>query len=285
MAQLVSSIRSAEGPGPSPMVTTNQEGGTVCFQGAGIYCAPGQSQLGASATSAQVAAETAKMAQGLKSLGLNSGLAPNADVWDGSNPFMAYRSFGTDPTRDSQLVTAAVRADQAAGIIATAKHFPGHGSAGDSHDYLPTVSHSMATLQQVDLPPFEAAIKAGVPMIMVGHLIPAIDPTLPTSLSPKAMALLRSLGFNGVIITDDLMMGAIQQHYSSVHAAAMALQAGADMVMFAGSAELAEQAVQAVIQAINSGQLSRAQIDQSALRVLALKKNYGLLTTPSTPSG
>jgi beta-N-acetylhexosaminidase len=140
------------------------------------------------------------------------------------------------------------------------------------------VNHNAATLHSVDLPPFQAAIQAGVDMVMVAHLIvPAIDPDLPTSLSPRAMTLLRQeLGYQGIIITDDLMMGAIVQHYTAPQAAVIALQAGADMVMLAGSVELAQQAVGKVLEALQAGQLSQAQIDRSVRRVLALKARYGL---------
>jgi beta-N-acetylhexosaminidase len=220
------------------------------------------------------------MAQDLRALDFNSGLAPVADVWDGRSPFMADRSYGTDPATVARLVTAAVQADHAQGVLAVAKHFPGHGSAGDSHQFLPTVSHDSTALHQVDLPPFQAAITAGADMVMVGHLlVPAIDSQLPTSLSPHAMSLLRQeLGYQGVIITDDLMMGAIQQHYSSAEAAVMALQAGADMVMFAGSVQIAVDAIQKILQAISTGRLSQAQIDSSVRRVLALKGRYKLIS-------
>jgi beta-N-acetylhexosaminidase len=285
--QLVASIRAAEGPGPGPMVTTNQEGGTVCFFGSGVTCPPGQREEGASGDPQRIAADSTAMAQGLRGLDIDSGLAPVADVWDGASPFMADRAFGTDPQIVSKLVTAAVDADHAQHLVAVAKHFPGHGSASDSHVSLPTVHHDMATLQRVDLPPFQAAIGAGVDMVMVGHLlVPAVDPTLPTSLSPNTVALLRNqLGYKGVIITDDLEMGAIRGAYQGPDAAVQALKAGVDMVMFAGSVALAQQAVQKVMDAIAAGQLSQARIDESARRVLALKARYGLAGSPTpTPS-
>jgi beta-N-acetylhexosaminidase len=285
--QLVASIRSAEGPGPGPIVTTNQEGGTVCFAGSGMACPAGQREEGASGDPQRIAADTTSMAQGLRGLDLNSGLAPVADVWDGASPFMADRSYGSDPESVSRLVTAAIDADHAQHVMAVAKHFPGHGSASDSHVSLPTVNRDIGTIQRVDLPPFQAAIWNGVDMVMVAHLlVAAIDPSLPTSLSPRAMGLLRTqLGYGGVIITDDLMMGAIRGAYQGPQAAVMALRAGADMVMFAGSVELAEQAVQKVLDAVASGQIPQAQIDRSARRVLALKARYGLLGPPTpTPS-
>ena len=279
LESLLAQIKRAEGPGPGILATTNQEGGTVCFRSTGIACAPGAREQGATGSTQVVAQDTTEMAQGLRQLGLQSGLAPDADVWDGVTPFMEDRSFGTSPTLVSQMVAAAVVADHAQGIVAVAKHFPGHGSAGDSHAYLPTVSHSMSTLQSTDLPPFQAAVQAGVDMVMVGHLlVPAIDPNLPTSLSPAAMALLRqTLGFQGVIITDDLSMDAITQHYGEAQAGVMSLQAGADVVMFSTSVPVAVQAAQLIMQQVESGAIPESRIDVSVERVLTLKQRYGLL--------
>ncbi|MFZ0214538.1 MAG: glycoside hydrolase family 3 N-terminal domain-containing protein [Candidatus Dormiibacterota bacterium] len=278
VTSLIAAIQQAEGAGPGVLVTTNQEGGTVCFRSTGMPCAPGAREQGATGSTQVVAQDTTEMARSLKQLGFQSGLAPDADVWDGVTPFIEDRSFGTDPASVSQMVTAAVQADHAQGIVAVAKHFPGHGSAGDSHEFLPTVSHSLATLQSTDLPPFEAAIKAGVDMVMVGHLlVPAIDPNLPTSLSPNAIALLRqTLGFQGVIITDDLSMQAVTQHYGESQAALMAIKAGVDIVMFSNSVDAAISAAQLIVQQVQAGTISEAQIDQSVERVLTLKQKYGL---------
>jgi beta-N-acetylhexosaminidase len=219
------------------------------------------------------------MARDLRGLGFDSGLAPVADVWDGQSPFMADRSFGTDPAAVSTLVTAAVEADHAGSQMAVAKHFPGHGSAADSHVSLPTVSHDQATLNRVDLPPFQAAIKAGVDMVMVGHLlVPAIDPDQPTSASPKAMSLLRDqLGYQGVIITDDELMDGIQLRHQGAQAGVASFEAGADMIMYSSSVQLAIQTIDLLQQEVQSGKIPEARVNESARRVLALKAHYGLL--------
>ena len=276
--QLAQAIRSAEGPGPLPIMTTNQEGGTVCFRSTGMACPPGQREQGATGSAQVVTADTTATARDLKGLGFSSGLAPDADVWDGTSPFMADRSYGTDPAAVSRLVSASVAADHAQGMLAAAKHFPGHGSAGDSHQYLPTVQHDLATLQQVDLAPFRAAVQAGTDMIMTGHLlVPAVDPNLPTSLSPKAMALARqTLGYQGVLITDDLTMQAITDHFGVEQAALLALQAGEDIVMYSGSMDVAVRTLAVLVSAVQQGKLSQAQVDQSVHRVLALKGRSGL---------
>jgi beta-N-acetylhexosaminidase len=276
--QLGQTIRSAEGAGPAPIVTTNQEGGTVCFRSTGMRCPAGQREQGATGSAEVVTGDTTETGQDLRGLGFSSGLAPDADVWDGSTPFMADRSYGTDPATVSRLVTAAVAADHAQGVLAVAKHFPGHGSAGDSHEFLPTVQHDLPTLQRVDLPPFQAAVQAGADMIMTGHLmVPAIDPTLPASLSPRAMALARqTLGYQGVLITDDLTMQAITDHFGVQQAALLALQAGEDIVMYSGSMDVAVQTLGYLVAAVQQGKLPATQVDQSVRRVLALKARHGL---------
>lgn len=275
---LISSIQQAEGAGPGVIVATNQEGGTVCYTGSGIYCSAGAHELGAEGTGAVTAGST-QMAQGLKQLGIQTGLAPDADVWDGDPAqSLSDRSFGTDPTQVGQDVSAAVQADHAVGVMAVAKHFPGEGGTGDTETTLPTDSETMQQLQSTNFPPFQAAIAAGVDMIMVGHVqMTAINPSLPASLAPQTYQLLRGqLGYQGVLITDDLGMGAITPHYDQAQAGLMALEAGADMIMFAQSINAAVETIPLITQAVQSGQLPMAQLDASVNRVLELKHRYGL---------
>ena len=169
---------------------------------------------------------------------MNWNLAPVADVNNEPlNPIIGNRSYGSDPQRVSTLVSAAVRAYAAAGFLCCAKHFPGHGAATvDSHVGLPIIDVDRARLDRVELPPFRAAIAAGVPAIMLAHLIvPALDatPGLPASLSRRvATDLLRKdLGFGGIALTDDLEMGALATIGEAV-AGERALEAGADVVLF-----------------------------------------------------
>ncbi len=280
VSALIASVQQAEGPGPGVLVATNQEGGTVCYTASGVYCAAGAHELGAQGAAA-VTAGYAQMAQGLKQLGIQTGLAPDTDVWDGDpSQSLADRSFGTDPAQVGQDVSAAIQADHAAGVVAVAKHFPGEGSAGDTETSLPTDNETLQQLDSVNFPPFQAAVGAGVDMIMVGHmLMPAISPTLPASLAPQTYQVLRGqLGYQGVLITDDLGMGAITPQYNEPQAGLMALEAGADMIMFASSINTAVQALSLIEQAVQSGQLPMAQLDASVTRVLELKQRYGLDT-------
>jgi beta-N-acetylhexosaminidase len=194
----------------------------------------------------------------LKKAGINTDLAPVVDT--GFGAAIGDRSFGTDPKVVSRMGSATIRGYDAAGIASTAKHFPNHGAANeDSHEGSPIVEHDMSTIEAHDLPPFEAAIDAGVPMVMVGHLIyPAIDPTLPASLSPRAIRLLRQdLGFEGVIMTDALNMEGATRGGSVAQAAVEAIGAGEDMLLLSADPQEQVDAYEAVERAVESGQISR----------------------------
>jgi beta-N-acetylhexosaminidase len=173
--------------------------------------------------------------------------------------------------------SAAVEGFEAAGIASAAKHFPNHGAANqDSHSANPVVEHDISTIEAHDLPPFKTAIEAGVPMVMVGHLIyPAIDPTLPASLSPRAIGLLRGeLGFDGVIISDALNMEGAMRGGTVAQAAVDAVDAGEDMLLLSADPQEQVDAYEAVEQAVESGRISRERINQSVKRVLQLKEQY-----------
>jgi beta-N-acetylhexosaminidase len=177
---------------------------------------------------------------------------------------------------------AAVEGFKDAGVVSAAKHFPNHGPAtSDSHVSLPVVNHDLATLRSHDLPPFEAAIAAGVPMVMVGHLVyPAIDPERPASLSPEAIGMLRGeLGFDGVVITDDLAMAGASGDGPPARTAVEAVKAGADLLIISSPPRQQAGAYDAVLEAVESGEIPRGQIQASVERVLKVKENYSLHET------
>jgi beta-N-acetylhexosaminidase len=189
------------------------------------------------------------------------------------------RSFGEDPELVAEMGAAAVEGFEAAGVVSAAKHFPNHGAAtSDSHESLPVVDHDLATLRSYDLPPFEAAIAAGVPMVMVGHLLyPAIDPERPASLSPEAIGMLRGeLGFDGVVITDDLAMAGASGGKPPAQAAVGAVRAGADLLIISSQPQQQADAYDAVLEAVESGEISREQIEDSVERILKVKEGYSL---------
>lgn len=270
-------IQSVRGAMAHPLLAaTNQEGGTVCFRETQVPCLAGARQAGPHGPSA-VQGEMTTMSQGLKALGFDINFAPVADVWDGVHPFMTERSYGQNPQAVAQDVTAAIAGIHAAGMYAAAKHFPGHGAAdADSHISLPLVSESAQTLRNRDFLPFQAAIAAHVDFVMVGHLnVPALDQLAPTSMSATVLQVLRSeLGYQGVVISDDLQMGALGPQYPPPSAAVRFLANGGDMVIVSHDIQVADATYDAVHAAVLNGSYPRAQLDASVQKLLNLGLRY-----------
>ena len=255
------------------IVAVDQEGGRVSSAPWVTYHPPAAA-VGQSSDPAQAQRIAEEIGRQLDAAGVNTDLAPVVDT--GFGAAIGDRSFGTDPHLVSKMGAAAVRGFEAAGIISTAKHFPNHGAAKvDSHTGLPVVDHDMQTVLSHDLPPFKRAVEAGVPMVMVGHLLyPAIDPERPASLSPKAIKLLRQeVGFDGVIITDDLAMEGAKQGGTVAQAAVKAVSAGTDMLIISSPQEQVD-AYAAVVRGVKQGRISQDQINDSVDRILKLKQQY-----------
>jgi len=250
-------IQSVRGVMRHPlMAATNQEGGTVCFLETGVPCMAGARQVAPQGPNA-VQSELATMSRGLKALGFDINFAPVADVWDGTHPVMSERSYGEDPQLVAQDVTAAIAGVHAAGMYAAAKHFPGHGTASD-------------------LIPFQAAIAAHVEFVMIGHLsVPSIDQSAPASMSAAVLQVLRSeLGYPGVIISDDLQVGALSPQYPPPLAAVRFLKNGGDMVVVSQDLAVADATYEAIHAALLSGSYPRAQLDASVQKLLSLGLRY-----------
>lgn len=181
-----------------------------------------------------------QMAKECKSRGINWNFSPNSDTnFNKNNPIIGHRAFSNNPKIVAEIISIFIKAYDDAGVASTAKHFPGHGDIDlDSHFELPEISKSLKQLEEEDLIPFEEAIKSGVPAIMPGHLLTALDTELPATLSPKAITYLRdNMKFNGIIIADALCMKAITNSTPQEKAAALALKAGNDMVILMSSKE------------------------------------------------
>jgi beta-N-acetylhexosaminidase len=223
-------------------------------------------------------------------MGINMNFAPTLDVNNNpANPIIGTRSFGENPALVAALGVAAARGYAAAGIVPVGKHFPGHGDTDvDSHLALPVQPAGRARLDAVELPPFCAAIQAGLPALMTTHILfPALDPELPATLSPRVLtALLRDeLGFAGVIITDCLEMEGIAGRWGPEEAAVLALEAGADLLLVCHTWETQRGMVAAVRQAVRSGRLSEARVAASLQRLLNLKRLAGVLDAhPADPA-
>jgi len=217
------------------------------------------------------------MGRQLLRAGINTDFAPVVDT--GFGAAIGNRSYGDDPELVARMGAAAVEGFEQAGVVSAAKHFPNHGPAtSDSHVSLPVIRHDAKTLKSYDLPPFEAAIEAGVPMVMVGHLVyPAIDPHNPASLSRDAIGMLRrDIGFDGVVVTDDLAMAGAKGKDSPAEAALQALGAGADLFVVSSPPQQQADAYDAVLAAVESGEIPRSRIEKSVERVLTIKERYHL---------
>ena len=217
-------------------IAIDQEGGKVSRLQKGATVFPGNMALGA--TQSQLLAQKAGEITGieLEVLGINLNLAPVLDVnTNPKNPAIGVRSYGESPQLVSQLGAAYIRGIQKQGVLATAKHFPGHGDTNaDSYKKLPLVTHDKKRINTVDLAPFREAINADVVAIMSAHILyPGLDNKMPATLSHTIMTKLlrKELGFEGLIITDDLEMKAIEEQYEIGQAAVLAIQAGADMLL------------------------------------------------------
>ncbi|MEK4510584.1 glycoside hydrolase family 3 protein [Paenibacillus anaericanus] len=211
-----------------------------------------------------------------KAMGFHWSFSPVADV--NSNPLNAVigvRSFGEDTNLVSEMTAAEIKGYQSEGIASSAKHFPGHGDTGfDTHFTLSTISYSEEVLREVHLPPFKAAIDQGIESIMTSHIIiQAIDPDLPATLSKKVLTgLLRNdLDFQGIIVTDAMVMEAISKNWGAGEAAVMAINAGADIVMANGSASDQLDTLNSLFQALQAGKLERSRIDESVERIITYK--------------
>jgi beta-glucosidase len=224
-------------------------------------------------------------AQEARAIGLNWLLAPVVDVNNNPrNPVINVRAFGETPETVSQLATAFIRGAQAYPVLTTAKHFPGHGdTVTDSHLHLPVLPHGCDRLAQVEFPPFTAAIATGVDAVMTAHLqIPALDAAAPATLSATLLTdyLRQRLGFEGLIVTDALVMGAIAQ-FGEAEVAIAALAAGADILLMPADPE---RTIQAVCEAVESGRLPQARIHAALDRLWRAKAKVAIAQTTSNSS-
>jgi beta-N-acetylhexosaminidase len=244
---------------------------------------PGNMALGATHSAADARAAAQVTGTELRAVGINLDYAPDADVnVNPRNPVIGLRSFGSDPSRVSPLLTAAIAGYQGAGVAATAKHFPGHGdTATDSHTGLPVITHSAAQWRALDAPPFEAAIAAGVDLVMTAHIVvPGLDKSGdPSTLSKTVLTgLLRGdLGYKGVITTDSLQMAGVREKYGDAVVPVRAINAGADQLLMPPSLS---KAYNAVLEAVQSGKITRQRLDESVTRILDLKQKRGLFKAP-----
>ncbi|MCF3182525.1 glycoside hydrolase family 3 C-terminal domain-containing protein [Streptomyces polychromogenes] len=274
---------AGSGAGVPLLLSVDQEHGAVARIGRPATLLPGAMALGAGGSPADARRAARVAGAELAALGIRQDYAPVADVnVNPANPVIGVRSFGSDPEAVAELAAAQVRGYQGAGVAATAKHFPGHGDTEtDSHVGLPVMRHSRAQWEELDEPPFRAAVEAGADVVMTAHIVfPALDPSGdPATLSrPIVTGILRErLGFRGVVVTDALDMAGVRQKYGDDRVPVLALKAGCDQLLNAPDLGLAYRSVLA---AVGSGELTRERIEESVLRILEVKARRGLFDDP-----
>ncbi|MCT4618519.1 MAG: beta-N-acetylhexosaminidase [Marinisporobacter sp.] len=220
----------------------------------------------------------------LKSFGFNMNFAPVLDINSNpKNPVIGDRSFGDNKEIVKELGIQTMKGIKSQNVIPVVKHFPGHGDTSiDSHLGLPVVSHDLNRLKAFELVPFSKAIKENVDAIMISHILfPKIDPKDPATLSKKIVTdlLRKHLNFNGVIITDDMEMGAILKHSDIGEAAVESIQAGSDMILVCHTYEKQLAVLDSLTKAVNSNKISEERINNSVYRILKLKEKYHIKDT------
>lgn len=263
------------------LIAIDQENGNVRRLGQDATIFPGNMALGATGSEKLTYDIALATGQELKALGINMNLAPVVDVNNNpANPVIGVRSFGEDPSEVARLAAASVRGLRAAGIIATLKHFPGHGdTATDSHLALPTITSTIDRLEAVELLPFNSGIQAGAPSVMTAHIyLPHImgEEPLPATLSSVVIGgLLREkLAFDGTIISDCMEMDAIAKTVGTEQGSLMALQAGNDLVLVSHTYARQKGSFAAIQAALQNGELAPAVVHRAVEHVLHLKDRY-----------
>ncbi|HZB34277.1 MAG TPA: glycoside hydrolase family 3 protein [Streptosporangiaceae bacterium] len=277
-------------PIPGLIATDQEQGSVVSRIPAPFTQFPGSQALAAGRRPLDAYASSRITGRELRAIGINQNYAPDTDVnVNPANPVIGVRSFGSDPNLVAKFAAAEVDGYQAAGVIPTAKHFPGHGDTDtDSHTGVPIINHTLEEWRRLDLPPFQAAIERGVDSIMTAHIIvPALDPSGdPATLSKPIMTgILRDqLHYDGVVVTDALGMQGVRDKYGDDRVPVLALKAGVDQLLKPPTDATGKGIFQiqydSVLAAVRGGEISEARIDQSVYRILRLKQNHGLFTRP-----
>ena len=260
---------------PHPLfLATDQEGGDIVRIKEREYRTPSAMALGATKDPKLVYETAFNLGHKMKELGFNLNLAPVLDINSNNNDsVMGNRSFGNTPEMVSEMGKEFIRGLQEAGISAAAKHFPGHGnSLGDSHQGISRIPYSFDKLKNIDLVPFKEAIKNDVDVIMTAHVtFPGEE--LPVTLSPKYLQTLlrKELEFKGIVLSDDLEMGAILKKYGLQKGVEMSFLAGSDMMMVTGKKSTQREAFNAILQAIKQKRISEERLNESVKRILTIK--------------
>lgn len=280
VAELIENLQEtagAKGVGIPLIIAIDQEHGPVTRIKEGITPLPSAWEMGSIGDSDLVRQGARINGRELAALGITMNLVPVADILlHPENRVIGKRSFGGDPQLVSEMVVATIEGLQGEGVAACAKHFPGHGAtATDSHEALPSLERSREEMEGAELIPFQSAVQANVAAIMTGHLLcPALDPDLPATLSPLIIQglLRKELGFEGALISDDLLMGALSQWGSVEERGVMALKTGVDCLLVGKGT--VQGILEALRQGLKTGEIPQERAEEAVSRIAKLKERY-----------
>ncbi|WP_254075319.1 beta-N-acetylhexosaminidase [Paenibacillus tritici] len=286
LVQLTNALKQSNEGNPAPLfMSIDQEGGKVSRLPADYAAFPSNAAVGAADDADAAGTMGELLARAVKSSGFNMDFAPVLDINSNpDNPVIGNRSFGNRADLVTRLGLAEMKGLEREGVIPVVKHYPGHGDTSvDSHLELPVINKTETQLARLEWLPFQAAIKEKADAVMVAHILyPKLDPDRPASLSQVIIGqqLRGQMGYDGVVITDDLTMGAIVKNYSLPAAAVDTVLAGSDILLVAHEYKN-EQAVRtALLDSVKNGTISESRIDESVYRILALKAKYELSDQP-----
>ena len=296
LVELTNGLKELNGDAVPLFLGVDQEGGRVDRMPPEVDRTPSAGQVGQSENWNEMgAAYGTLLSAECAAFGFNLDFAPCLDIWSNpENTVIGDRAFGGDWETVSDFGFYAVQAMEEAGnVVPVVKHFPGHGDTNtDYHVDLPVVDKTMDDLRQGELVPFDMALSGEywgepkldpAPAVMVAHiLMTQIDPDLPASLSPKVVTglLRQEMGYEGMVCTDDLTMGAISSTYGMGEAAVMAVEAGCDLLLVCHGADNLTAARDALLEAVKTGRISQERLDESVYRILSVKQSYGLTSDP-----
>ncbi|NBJ91566.1 beta-N-acetylhexosaminidase [Parablautia muri] len=282
LSELCSTLRQQvlENTQIAPFIMIDQEGGAIVRLSDDLVNVPGAMATAASQNPENAYAAGQLTGRQLRRLGINFDLAPVMDInCNRNNPVIGIRSYGDEPGQVGTYAMKMAKGLISEKVLACAKHFPGHGdTAQDSHLSLPIVDKPMEQLEKTELRPFREAVDMGIPAVMSAHILfPALEPEkIPATMSEKILTglLRKTYGFQGIILSDCMEMGAIKKYYGTANGVVKALGAGVNIVLISHTPSAAKEAIEAVEKAVGEGALLEEVIDASVKRILALKKVY-----------
>lgn len=284
LADVTSHIKRAAGR--SLLLAVDQEGGQVARLRKGFTEIPTMRAVGATGDARLARAVGALIGHEMRAVGFDMNYAPVLDVdTNPNNPVIGARSFGRTPELVSEMGVAFAAGLESTGVAACGKHFPGHGDTSqDSHAELPRLPHSFERLERIELKPFAAAVSAGIPALMTAHVIfEPLDARYPATMSRAVLhGLLRErLGYDGLVVSDDLEMRAIAGHYEIEETVERGLNAGVDHFLCCHTPGLAHRAIEHVVHAVESGKVSRETLAAANRRFEAVTRRYARAGVPA----